>query len=178
MTPQVQAAGIITGPTTLASGTTGAIYSVSPITNATSYTWTLPIGATIASGANTNTIGVDFGLNAETGVIKVYGSNSCESGVESSILVQYEYTPKIDLGIYPVPNLGVFTVAISFPEETTFNIRVYDHLSQKILDIPNVSTTNGVSARIINLGTTSSGFYYVEIVNSTYREIRKILITK
>ena len=178
VTPQVHAAGIITGPIKLASGTTGAVYSVAPITNATNYTWTMPIGATIATGANTNSIGVNFGPSAATGVITVSGSNSCERGAESSILVQLENTPEIDLGIYPVPNLGVFTVAISFPEETTFNIRVYDKWSQTVLEIKDARTSSGYYAKLIDMGNVSTGVYYVEIFNNTYREVRKILIRK
>jgi hypothetical protein len=54
---------------------------VATIANATGYNWTLPTGATIASGANTNSITVNFG--ATGGVISVYGTNSCGVGTAS-----------------------------------------------------------------------------------------------
>ena len=177
VTPQVQGAGIITGPTIFVPGTTVAVYSVVPITNATNYTWTMPIGATIATGANTNSVGVNFGHNAETGVITVYGSNVCESGVQSSILVQLENTPEIDLEIFPVPNFGIFTLNVSFPEETTFNIRVYKE-SHTVLEIRDARTSNGYYSKLIELRHVSTGVYYVEIFNNTYRQVRKILIRK
>ena len=57
-------AGAITGTAEVCQDVTGISYYVPPVINASGYTWTLPAGATIASGANTNGIFVDFGLNA------------------------------------------------------------------------------------------------------------------
>jgi hypothetical protein len=74
-------AGIITGTATVCQGQNGAPYSVPVIANATSYNWTLPTGATIASGANTNSITVNFAANASSGNIGVYGNNTCGNGV-------------------------------------------------------------------------------------------------
>ena len=58
-------------------------YFVDPIANATTYNWIVPAGATIISGANTNTITVDFNSDALSGLISVYGSNSCGNGAVS-----------------------------------------------------------------------------------------------
>ena len=76
-------AGSITGTSTVCGGATGVAYSVATITGATSYVWTLPAGATIASGANTNSITVNFATNASSGNITVYGNNSCGNGAAS-----------------------------------------------------------------------------------------------
>jgi PKD repeat protein len=77
------AAGSITGTSSVCQGQNNVSYSVSAITGATSYVWTLPFGATIVSGWNTNSITVNYGSSATTGVVKVYGTNSCGSGVVS-----------------------------------------------------------------------------------------------
>lgn len=79
--PLPAAAGIITGTAVVCAGDLGVAYSVPLIANATDYTWILPLGATIASGANTNSITVDFGNTG--GVITVQGSNACGNGVIS-----------------------------------------------------------------------------------------------
>lgn len=63
----------VTGLTTVCQGQTNVIYTVPLITNATSYIWTLPSGATGVS--NTNTINVNFGATAVSGNISVVGSN-------------------------------------------------------------------------------------------------------
>jgi len=81
--PLPLAAGVITGPESVCQTATGKVYSVALITNATDYIWTLPAGATIASGANTNSITVDFSATAVSGNITVQGSNDCGVGTVS-----------------------------------------------------------------------------------------------
>lgn len=76
-------AGTITGPATVCEGATGAVYTVSPIAGATGYGWTVPTGATIMSGGNTNSIVVDYAIGAASGNITVLGTNSCGNGVVS-----------------------------------------------------------------------------------------------
>ncbi|OFY52023.1 MAG: hypothetical protein A2W85_11350 [Bacteroidetes bacterium GWF2_41_31] len=77
------AAGNITGTAVVCQGLTGVSYSVAAITNATSYIWVLPAGATIIAGANTNSITVSFGMSAISGNITVQGSNGCGTGTVS-----------------------------------------------------------------------------------------------
>ena len=76
-------AGTITGPAVVCQGATGAVYTVAPITGATGYTWTVPTGATIMSGGNTNSIVVDYGSGAVSGNITVLGTNAWGNGVVS-----------------------------------------------------------------------------------------------
>ncbi|MCX6235447.1 MAG: DUF5060 domain-containing protein [Bacteroidetes bacterium] len=72
------APGNIIGPATVCKGSSGITYSVSPVPHATSYIWTLPPGATGSS--TTNTILVSFGASAQSGFIRVKGSNNCGVG--------------------------------------------------------------------------------------------------
>jgi len=76
------AAGAITGPASVCANTSGNVYSVGAVTNATSYTWTVPAGAVIAAGAGTSTITVTFG--STPGNVTVAGTNACGSGTPSS----------------------------------------------------------------------------------------------
>jgi hypothetical protein len=73
----------IFGDQEVCQGAKGVSYGVPPIYNATGYTWTLPSGASIATGANTNSITVDFSLTAAPGNIQVTGTNSCGNGAPS-----------------------------------------------------------------------------------------------
>jgi len=50
----------ITGSSKVCPGSTGVTYSISPVTGATGYNWTVPVGSTITSGAGTTSITVDF----------------------------------------------------------------------------------------------------------------------
>ncbi|MEO7305910.1 MAG: serine hydrolase [Ferruginibacter sp.] len=75
----------IAGLTTVIAGTNGVTYSVPPIANATSYTWTLPSGAIGIS--NTNSITVNFSINALSGNISVQGVNNYGPGGSASLWV-------------------------------------------------------------------------------------------
>ena len=171
-------AGSISGEHTFSIGTTGAVYTVDPITNATNYNWTLPAGATIVSGANTDSITVNFGDAAVPGNLSVYGSNlaSCPNGAPSP---DFALTiPGKTFDLYPIPSNGIFTASITFPIESTFNIAVYDHLGNKIMEIIDAKTVGGAYEKLIDLGSIFSGLYFVEFYNKDFSEVRKLLIQK
>jgi len=67
----------ITGSASACANTTNNVYSISGVTGATSFTWTLPTGASFVSGQGTSSITVSFGANGATGNICVYAGNAC-----------------------------------------------------------------------------------------------------
>ncbi len=91
--PIPETAGAITGPTALCQSTPGQVYTVAPITYATGYAWTVPTGATIVAGANTNSITVDFGAQAVSGNVSVYGTSVCGNGAASNLAVTVNPLP-------------------------------------------------------------------------------------
>ena len=78
------ATGTITGTANVCQSQTSVTYSVPTITNASDYIWTLPTGAIISSGTNTNSITVDYGASAVDGIITVQGSNAGGLGIISA----------------------------------------------------------------------------------------------
>ncbi|MFI5218826.1 MAG: YCF48-related protein [Bacteroidia bacterium] len=68
------APSFVNGPNAVCVGDT-AVYWISPVPLATSYTWTVPAGAFIISGQNDTLITVAFGLTS--GDINVNASNIC-----------------------------------------------------------------------------------------------------
>lgn len=98
--PLPDPAGPITGPASLCQGATGEGYTVPAINNATGYTWTVPAGVNIMSGANTNSITVDFGPTAVSGNITVLGTNTCGNGTVS---------PNFAVTVNPIPPTPVVT---------------------------------------------------------------------
>ena len=170
------AAGAIIGESTFTEGSSGEAYFVTPIENATDYTWTFPSGATIVTGANTNSITVAFSATAQTGSITVHGSNVCGDGVASA---PFEISvPSKAFKVYPVPSNGIFTAAITFPQEETFTINIYDHLGNKVMEVNDARTVGGAYLKVINLEYLANGLYFVEFTNPTFRVIKKLLITK
>jgi hypothetical protein len=80
VTPFPEDPGIINGPSSVCQGESMAIYYVQAINSATEYVWTIPPGANIISGANTNAIKVSFSATSSSGNVNVQGTNPCGEG--------------------------------------------------------------------------------------------------
>ena len=87
-------AGTISGTSSVCPNAMGVEYSVAPVSGALSYVWSLPAGATIATGSGTNDITVDYGSGAISGNITVLGNNLCGNGASS---------PPFGVTVNPVP---------------------------------------------------------------------------
>jgi hypothetical protein len=78
----------ITGPlTAVCSGSTQTYSCTASTTGATGYNWTVPTGATILTGATTNSITVQFPTPFVSGAVTVKASNSCGQSVAKSATV-------------------------------------------------------------------------------------------
>jgi|GEM_PF-6498018 len=96
--PVPAAAGTITGTGALCAGMSNITYSVPAIANATGYVWSLPTGASINTGANTNNISVNFSSSATSGNVSVYGTNCMGNGASSNFPVTIFNGPPAALG--------------------------------------------------------------------------------
>ena len=79
--------GTITGTATQCPGLTSQTYSISAVTNATTYTWTVPTGWSITGGAGTISITVTTGSAGQNGNISVSAGNSCGTSTASTLAV-------------------------------------------------------------------------------------------
>lgn len=78
------AIGSITGNAVICGAASNVMYTVPAVTGATTYTWTAPAGATIASGQGTTSISVNYPGTAVTGNITVFAtSGTCQSSTAS-----------------------------------------------------------------------------------------------
>jgi hypothetical protein len=96
--------GVINGNTLPCRNSTGNTYTVSGISNATSYEWAVPSGATITNGQGTNTIVVSFATtvgnitctpingscNAETVILNIENFDNC--GEQRGIAISGNWT--------------------------------------------------------------------------------------
>jgi hypothetical protein len=98
--PKPAAAGTVIGASSVCAGTNDEVYSAPPIAYATSYEWTVPTGVNVVSGNGTSSITVNFAVNANSGIIKVYGVNECGNGVSS---------PNFNVQVNPIPVTPVIT---------------------------------------------------------------------
>jgi N-acetylneuraminic acid mutarotase len=92
--PLPDQAGIITGIANVCAGSNNIPYAVASVPNTTTYVWALPQGESIASGAGTNSITVNFDTNTVAGNIIVYGNNLCgDGGASPAFLVSITALP-------------------------------------------------------------------------------------
>lgn len=89
------AIGTINGTTTICPNATGITYSVTNVAS-TNYTWSVPAGASIASGAGTNAITVNFGSAA--GTVSVFALGTCGSATAA---ISVSLNPSINLTVAP-----------------------------------------------------------------------------
>lgn len=103
LNPLPSPAGIINGKNPVCQGESSVSFSIPPSEHATNYSWSLPSGAMIVSGAGTPTIVASFPVPSVSGILSVQGNNNqCGFGRKSSIL----------LTVNPLP---VLTSAVSGP---------------------------------------------------------------
>lgn len=102
--------GEISGNDSVCENQEGVIYSVISLANVTGYTWSVPEGALIVSGENTNVITVNFTQESVSGIITVYGYNQCGIGPGSELAVTVNTLPLADAGDDQVINYGTSTL--------------------------------------------------------------------
>ncbi|HTB05669.1 MAG TPA: PHB depolymerase family esterase [Bacteroidia bacterium] len=68
----------ITGSISVSKSASGIVYNV-PVTSGSTYTWTVPAGAIIASGQGTNSITVNFGTHSGFVSVTETMKNGCEN---------------------------------------------------------------------------------------------------
>lgn len=85
--------GTITGTKNGVCAGSTKTYSITAVTNATSYTWTTPGNSSIISGQGTNSIKVLFGSSFTSGNLTVIANNSCVS--TSTVSTALKSTPSI-----------------------------------------------------------------------------------
>ena len=78
--------------------------------------------------------------------------------------------------IYPVPNNGRFTAAISWPTAAFFSIAIYNELGAMIYQKADIRVS-GTATELIELISTPPGVYTVVFTSSDCRVIRKIIIS-
>ena len=83
---------VIYGPESVGCKAPGIGYSIDPIANTLSYTWSVPVDATITSGQGTTDIIVDFW--EQSGQVSVYASNGCGNSESQGKDITLEVPPQ------------------------------------------------------------------------------------
>jgi hypothetical protein len=106
--------------------------------------------------------------------------NGCSSDTSNHIFFDGVFpgpvTSEPGFWVYPVPNNGQFTVAISLPSEDTFDITVYNSLGIQLYQIPDVFVQNKYKQVIDLRPKMPKGLYAVIFKCADYQVVKKMLI--
>jgi hypothetical protein len=146
--------GVITGAAEQCVNKTGLTYSISPVANATGYTWTVPAGWSITSGQGTTSVTVSTSGTAVSGNVTVTASNSCGTSSAQTFAVNVNTavpaTPSMPSGpqsICPVATGLVYTVP-AVPNATSY-----------IWNLPagwTITAGAGTNSVTVNVGSNSA----------------------
>jgi large repetitive protein len=171
--------GAIIGPGTVLKSASGVAFSITAVTGATSYTWDVPSGATIASGQGSTAITVDFGTTS--GNVTVKANNICGSSLVRTKPINLVRTLIGDLifdAISPVEKPSQVLTFKLFPnpanngsginiivnggktDEKEISIKIYDIIGNEVYS--NIMTVQNDVPKTINT-SFSTGFYIVEL---------------
>jgi hypothetical protein len=143
--------GTVTGPASVCAGNT-LTYSISPVPNATGYTWAVPSGAVIVSGQNTTSVTVTFGTTP--GNISVTASNSCGTSPTQILAVT----------ISPPPQAPVVGSNSPVCEGTTLNLTA-NMITGATYNWsgPNLFSSPIQNPSLVNVTSSASGTYTLTI---------------
>ncbi len=134
--------GNISGSTTVCAGSNN-IYSINPVANATSYTWTLP--ALWTGTSNADTINVNAGVS---GIIQVTANNSCGSSVAQTLNVTVNTIPA-------TPGAISGDTIVCLGSSATFTVSAVAGASDYTWTLPagwnGSSTTNSITANAVSV---------------------------
>jgi poly(hydroxyalkanoate) depolymerase family esterase len=165
----------VNGLQTVLVNQTGVTYSIAATSN-TTYTWTVPTGASITSGQGTNQITVNFGTSSGN-VSVTETSTTCKVGpfnlfvnVGSSSGINRVADSNNDVLIYPNPSKGVINLQ---SQKTLQSIKVTNLLGEVVY------SKQQVNAKVnnINIDFSPAGVYILYVQDETNAvSIKKIIL--
>lgn len=176
--------GVISGATSVCKGQTGVNYSISPVYNATSYTWTAPNLATIAAGQGTVNAVVDYAANSATSKIRVKATNACGTSGNKTLDVVVSNCPKISdftnntvsgISLMPNPATSYVEVQYNSNSDKQAEIRLTNVLGQSIY-VQSVHPDNGLNSYMIDLKSLTPGVYVVSILQDGKSFAQRLVI--
>jgi hypothetical protein len=172
---------VINGPTDacpFAGQPTNATYSIAPVPNATSYTWTVSGNATLVSGQGTTSIQVSFASNYTAGNIRVTANSNCGNRSPRQLSVSRQ------LPTAPVSISGATDACpyIGTPTQVTYSIAPVANAVSYTWTVPaNVTLVSGQGTTSINVtfntGFVSSNIKVKSVSNCFTSGDRQLLVT-
>jgi PKD-like domain/SprB repeat/Secretion system C-terminal sorting domain len=160
---------VVSGNNSVCAGSIGEVYSLTGQAGVT-YTWSVPVGATIASGQGTSSITVDFGANS--GNVSVIASNGCGANTAVNFSVNVTSCSRIIYGsndvqnspfnfsMNPNPARDNVTLTITSATITTCDLLITDIIGHSVMNTT-LELNSGETIQRLNVETLKSGLYIV-----------------
>jgi hypothetical protein len=149
------APGTITGTSTTCGNDT-ATYSISSISNATDYTWSIS-GGTILSGQGTTSISVSWGSSSGTFTVSVTATNNCGGSTASTLAVTVQAPA-------PILNASILGDTAICPSIESYSIPNIPNATSYVWTVNVGTILNGQGTTGINVEWTSAGLQTVSVV--------------
>ena len=180
------AIGTVSGGTTYSS--CNQTFSIPSVAGATTYTWTVPTGATIVSGQNTNSVVVNYGTLTGNQTIKVVAANICRvSTAVKSVTLTRGNCPTAkeseinsllvnEVKLYPNPANNVFNVELNASADAQLEMNVYS-MNGSLVSSKNIQLSEGNNTITEDISYLSNGIYFVKFNNTSTNEmiIKKLI---
>jgi len=109
-------------------------------------------------------------------VVTLNGCVSDESNQIDVIFTGLDELPGTSVSIYPVPNKGVFTIAIRNTGMESYSIAIYNALGMKVYEDAEL-TVDGQFLKTIDLGSGAKGIHTIVLRSGKNSISRRVLIT-
>ncbi len=173
--------GAISGPTSVCKSQTKS-YSITAITGATSYFWSVTGGATITSGQGTRSISVKYTTATTTAaVLSVSAVNPCGNSPARNLNIAVSLTCKTSaneemteenlnvdiasLSVYPNPTHGQVSIEFNSDQSAEYMIKIIN-ISGQVIVAENFHATEGINKTDIDLTMFSKGLYFLNIIGN------------
>ncbi|MEO8148608.1 MAG: LamG-like jellyroll fold domain-containing protein [Bacteroidia bacterium] len=170
---------VISGQNWACKGQAGLVYSIAPVTGATSYTWTIVNGSTLVSGQGTTSITVNWGN--VNGVIKCTASNGCGSSVVGQLAVSFTCKEAgtmedfSELSLYPNPASSTATISFDGFAPGNGQLAVYDLIGQQVMK-QDIEVTAGYNNYKLDLSGYAKGAYMVRVTYNGVSRNCKLIV--
>lgn len=170
----------ITGSAVVCANTGGYVYSVVPRPGL-SYAWAVPSGATITSGAGTNSVTVQFGV--KTGQISCTVYNACGSGAKTLAITfncrqsqaSENVAQELNFSAYPNPASDKLNIVFTAKQKGNSTIQLMD-LTGKTIMLQSIATAEGESTHTLDISTVAKGVYILNVITPEGNMQSKVVI--
>ncbi len=169
----------ISGPTAVCANQTNVAFSTASVSGATTYNWVVPSGATIASGAGTNSILVNFGANG--GTVSVNAGNGCGNSSNRNMAVAINCrsaataTTSGNISAFPNPASELLTVQVDALEKSNSRVMLRD-LTGRIVLQQDLRLIAGLNQINLDVHQLARGVYVLELGQDDQRESLRVVL--